>query len=390
MSALGFALLIGVTARWTGSPTVAICGLLVGWMALRERRRSREARRARSLLDQLTRIVDHLSLATRSGESLSAAVADLGADRDRFGRPAIGLASVGPMVDAVRSRRPAAEAASLLLTTPDRPVRLIGATLQTVARTGGPVGPALARLRHTLAGAVHGEERRRAESTQALASAAMLSTIPVGFALLAAVADRQIANFYLHDRGGTACLVGALGLGYGGWVWMRRQVDRPAGGTRRQPRRRGDQEAAALDDLVGTVELTAAVIGSGGTVGAALAGLAEHGPERVAPAFARVVERRRNGLLLADALAPASHDLGPAFHPFVGALLVSASGGAPVGLLLQRLGDDADAARRRSVEVRARRLSVTLLPPLVLCHLPALVLGALAPVVIVAIGRLGR
>jgi hypothetical protein len=52
--------------------------------------------------------------------------------------------------------------------------------------------------------------------------------------------------------------------------------------------------------------------------------------------------------------------------------------------LLTRLGAEARSARRIQAEIRARRLPVQLLFPLVVCSLPALLVGAVLPLLLLS------
>ncbi len=168
--------------------------------------------------------------------------------------------------------------------------------------------------------------------------------------------------------------IGALGLG-------------SAAAKRRQGTiRRESRQAAAL---VPVIELVAVVVGAGGTVADAVNTVATDGPPPVRQAFLAVVRRSRSGLVLSDALAPASAELGSVFHPLIGALVSAELDGAPLGSLLTRLEEDADQVRRRDTEARAARLSVTLVWPLVVCLLPAVVIGAVVPVTVVAVRHIG-
>ena len=62
--------------------------------------------------------------------------------------------------------------------------------------------------------------------------------------------------------------------------------------------------------------------------------------------------------------------------------------GLPLGPVLDRLADEARAARRRLGEAEARRLPVRLTFPLVTCTLPSFVLLAIAPAVLGALSTL--
>lgn len=155
-----------------------------------------------------------------------------------------------------------------------------------------------------------------------------------------------------------------------------------AAARRRVPRSR----QRAIDESLGfTVDLVTVVLGAGGTIRRAIAVVAECGPPPVRPAFAEVVRRSRQGHRLADALAEASVELGPEFHPLVGALLNAEVDGAPITSVLGRLADDLEQRDRWRADAAAGRLPSRLLPPLVLCLLPAVVIGAVVPLAIVAL-----
>lgn len=146
-----------------------------------------------------------------------------------------------------------------------------------------------------------------------------------------------------------------------------------------------DQARAGLGP---TVDLVSVVVGSGGTIRQAVEAVADHGTQSVAGSFASAVADADGGMLLADALERSSTDLGSIYHPLIGALVATERDGAPVSLLLQRLADDAEQARRWQIEAMARRLPVTMLVPLVTCLLPATVIGTVVPLVLVAVRHL--
>ncbi len=158
-------------------------------------------------------------------------------------------------------------------------------------------------------------------------------------------------------------------------------------GRRRRRRRR--QRSAVDGSLAFTVDVVSVVVGSGGTVRQAVTAVATGGPEPVRPAFAEIVDRVRHGHRLADALGEASVVLGPTFHPLIGALLAAEVDGAPVAAVLARLGDDVEQRDRWQAEASAGRVPIALLPPLVLCLLPAVVVGAIVPLAVVAMQQLG-
>ena len=78
----------------------------------------------------------------------------------------------------------------------------------------------------------------------------------------------------------------------------------------------------------------------------------------------------------------------PVLAPIADVLVASARLGAPAGVALARLGDDARAQLRRRAETRARKLPVKLLFPLVFLVLPAFGLLTVAPALISALHHL--
>lgn len=159
------------------------------------------------------------------------------------------------------------------------------------------------------------------------------------------------------------------------------QRRRKAVETRRVARQR--REA-----LAPTIDLIAMTVAAGGTPVDGVALVAERGPAAVRDAFDAVLDRRRRGVVLVDALPLITEQLGSDYHPLATALTVNEQGGAPVGALLQRLADEAERARRQSIELALAQLPVRLLLPLVCCQLPAAVIGAVVPLAIVALRHL--
>ncbi len=154
---------------------------------------------------------------------------------------------------------------------------------------------------------------------------------------------------------------------------------------RRQERRHAE---AAVASLPGAIELTVVVLGAGGTILDCLRALADGGPIPVRAPTAAALAAGADGVPIDRALRRWRDDLGPAYQPLTGALLLAWEQGGSVGALLDRLAVEAATARRRHGDLRARRLPVLLLFPLVGCSLPAVVIGALVPVALVALGGL--
>jgi tight adherence protein C len=174
----------------------------------------------------------------------------------------------------------------------------------------------------------------------------------------------------------TALLVGLLAAGGAGWVYRRRRMD---------DRRRKEAMADALADIA---DLLIVLLGAGMSVPAALRWLAERGPVPTRAAIVHVLEGLDSGQSVTASLRSIPILLGPSYQPLVATLVAAVRDGTPTGVLLLRLGDEARAGRRSQQDRLARSLPVRMLLPLVMCSLPAVIVGAVAPLVLVAIGRL--
>jgi tight adherence protein C len=156
-------------------------------------------------------------------------------------------------------------------------------------------------------------------------------------------------------------------------------------------RRRNAARAARLaieTSMPDAIELIVMCLHAGLTPPQAVGELARVAPEPVRPGFHAMELRLHRGAGFADSLAELSLHCGRSALPLVSALGTAVRDGLPLAPVLDRLGDEANAARRRSGEVAARRLPVRLSFPLVVCTLPSFVLLAIAPAVLGALSTL--
>lgn len=160
--------------------------------------------------------------------------------------------------------------------------------------------------------------------------------------------------------------------------------------TPRWRRRRAEQRRLqATDDALAEVaDLLIVVLGAGSSLVDSMHWIAERGPEETRPAFVSVIERANAGRPLTVAVGGLADDLGIHYRPLVSALVATIRDGAPTASLLLRLGDEARVVRHRRNERRARSLPVQMLFPLVCCSFPAVILGAVVPLVLVALDGL--
>ncbi len=230
------------------------------------------------------------------------------------------------------------------------------AAVDAFGRTG-PGGPAVVRSR--LVAAVGVVVGRIGATARRLAArpADLVADRRTGVVVVAALAGAGL--------GGPGSALAAAGAAW--WLprwWAHR-------GRRRV-------EAAIADELPDALDLLTLAVEAGCNLHLALelvsplAGRAIGGP--LADVQARVARGDALGVAL-DALRPVA-----ALRGLAGCLVDAERFGSPLIEPLQRLAAEARATRRRRAEEAARRLSVTLLFPLVLCVLPAFGLLTVVPV----------
>jgi Flp pilus assembly protein TadB len=154
--------------------------------------------------------------------------------------------------------------------------------------------------------------------------------------------------------------------------------------VRRRTARRAARHATEAA-MPGAIESMVVCLHAGLTPAQAIGELARLAPAAVRPGFAAVELRLHRGAGFADAIAELTAHCGRTALPLVSALGTAVRDGLPLAPVLDRLADEANAARRRAGEAAARRLPVRLSFPLVTCTLPSFVLLAIAPAVLGAL-----
>jgi tight adherence protein C len=154
----------------------------------------------------------------------------------------------------------------------------------------------------------------------------------------------------------------------------------------RRSHRRAEREArAAFPDLI---ELVIIAVRAGLTPAAAFAVSAEHAPPSLAPCLQAIVHQMQRGQRLSDALEVVPRFLGPDAAFFTDSLVTADRYGLPLAPMLDQLGTEVRADRRRRAQQQARTLPVKLAFPLVVCTLPSFVLLAIAPAVLGAVSTI--
>lgn len=147
------------------------------------------------------------------------------------------------------------------------------------------------------------------------------------------------------------------------------------------------RRVVALHELADIADLFRVALGSGFTVLRAVALVCAHSTTPVATLFASAIVEQADVSPL-DAIAALPDQLGDAGRELCAALVAAARYGAPVVPALERVAFELRLARRLDAEAHAKRASVLLLFPLVLCVLPAFVLLAIVPMVLGALSAL--
>ena len=142
-------------------------------------------------------------------------------------------------------------------------------------------------------------------------------------------------------------------------------------------------------DLPPTMDLLVLGVRAGLSPRQAVVELATSTLGPVGDALSHVVHRIERGQPFADALGALAQELGPPATGLVDVIVTSDRNGLPLGPMLDQLGLEARAARRRLDQTAARKLPVRLSFPLVVCTLPSFVLLAIVPAVIAALSSLG-
>lgn len=142
------------------------------------------------------------------------------------------------------------------------------------------------------------------------------------------------------------------------------------------------RQRSLIAALPETIDQLGLAVGAGLTLPAALRLVRRWLPAPTAPLVDDALARLDAGAPLTEALAHVGRSLPSTARRPITVIVAATRDGAPLGPSLARAADEARRARRREAEVRARRLPVLMLLPLVLCVLPAFVLLTLVPLVV--------
>ena len=375
--ALGAGTPASVVRPWLG--VLVVVGVLGARAAmLGHRVRGHDARRARAVPGLLESVAADL----RTGVSL------LDALRAQPDRAVPGHELLAELLDRVALGVPLGVAATTWTANgPGSDVAAVGTAVRIAAERGGNAAPAFERLAVAIRERHHTLDTVLVQTSQARLSALVEAAAPVGFLGFTLLTDARAAGTFLTTAAGRWCLGLGMLCNALAAVAIAHILRDP---VRHRPRRaaaRARQRALLLGrEVPQCADLIGLALGSGATAYEAVEVVATTGPPLSAAAFRTVVEALGLGASLAQSLGSLA-DTDPVLAPVARACL-AASHGAPTGELVARLADDARRAVRHDGELRARRVPVLLLFPLVFLVLPAFVLLSVAPALISGLASL--
>jgi tight adherence protein C len=155
--------------------------------------------------------------------------------------------------------------------------------------------------------------------------------------------------------------------------------------VRLRRRRLGAEQDRSVPELVDLFTMAAA---AGLPAASALHAVAQRAPGPLRSAVQLAAAHQRSGATLASSLELLRAHGGQRCGQLVDAVAAAARDGTPLVPALAGVAASTRDQRRRAAEEAARRLPVTLLFPLACCVLPAAVLLALVPILLVSLGSL--
>lgn len=233
---------------------------------------------------------------------------------------------------------------------------MIGATLSFHSDAGGDIARCLDRLAIGLDDRHASLAKGRIAGAAAKLSGRLVAGLPLVFVPLLPAAHAP-----LFDGVGISLVVAGVGLAVAGMVWMGRLIP----------------TVPAHDDAVALIaDRVSILLDAGIPLPAALRSVASDAPGELRSAAARTRRLFDLGLSWTAAL---QHSGAPALAELGAAIDRGVRNGLPLARTLDRFAAERRADIARSFEEAARKASVWVVVPLVLCVLPSFALLALAP-----------
>lgn len=360
-----------VMSGWVVVLVVAAIGgavVATGRLVVEETRRDRARERR---LVALGTLLASLEASARAGggvrESLGRAAAAAGPD----------LPGAGQIAGALQAGVPLDRALLVWLASSEPLVRSTAAVLTVAHRTGAPLTTAAGAARTLVTDELNLIREIRAAAVTPRTSAVVVGAMPTAAGIVTAAVDPAAARWLLTTPPGLGCLLIGAALEVAATaavIALVRTALRPA------------------DPVVEHLPVACAILGLAAAAGAptarAVGAAGARSPPPLGPALVSVATAATRGARPAVVAAQLPAALGPAAAPLAAAL-VDAARGRPLAERMRTATAEAAAARHLNRLVRARRLPVLLLGPLVGLVLPAFILLVVAPLVAAGWGSVG-
>ena len=252
---------------------------------------------------------------------------------------------------------------------PDDSIFVSGAV--RAAQTAGPGAvTVLQNLAEGLRRRDSARQLRDAQAATAMASAKVLTLLPVLAGALMCALDPRVRGFLLGSRPGWMCIALAAALNQAARKVMSRIIAAKGHGT-------------YLPEIVDAICIGLAATGT--MTGAISWSVSDGG----CTSLVGCGDVLRMGGSINQALDRMQHDLGVESAPLVAAMRAHHRDGLPISPTLERIRSFALERQERASEVTARRLPVRLSFPLVFLILPAFALVTIVPLLAGALSSLG-
>lgn len=153
-------------------------------------------------------------------------------------------------------------------------------------------------------------------------------------------------------------------------------------GVWRQGRRRRRDSVREAEQVVALLQVVAVTVVAGGTLRGAIEALWSSFDGPLGARLARAHTHLEAGATIEEAVDALTVGMAADHVALFDRIRGAESAGAPVGALVRSAADRLATRRRHDAEIRARRLPVLMLLPLVCCVLPAFVVLAIVPMVV--------
>ncbi len=207
---------LAVVAVAVHSAVVLVEGVLVVAIVRQQRTRATERQSDIRTMQATAEFLDQVVIQLQSGSSLRFSLVSVAQ-----ASPLPGSHELAVIAAQLHAGAGLSEALAYRVSEPrSATVEIVATTLEVLHRSGAAAAPALERTGDTVRERIATDADARTQSQQAMASAALIASLPALFAAFASIAEPELLDFYLHQNSGLVCIVGSTLLTVAGWVWI--------------------------------------------------------------------------------------------------------------------------------------------------------------------------